>query len=46
MANDLDCEVIGTGIVNITGKDGTVRAIEAVRYVTEARYNNIHRSAR
>jgi len=35
------CEVIDTGIVKVTGRDGKVRALEAVRYVSEARYNLI-----
>ena len=35
------CEVIGTGIVKVTKRDGTVRALEAVRYVPKARYNLI-----
>jgi len=35
------CEVIGTGSVNVTGRDGTMRTLEAVRYVSEARYNLI-----
>ena len=26
------CEVIGTGTVKVTGRDETVRALEAVRY--------------
>jgi len=33
--------VIGTGTVKITERDGTVRALEAVRYVPEIRYNLI-----
>ena len=35
------CEVIGTGTVKVTERDGTVRALEAVQYVPEARYNLI-----
>ena len=35
------CEVIDTGTINVTRRDGTVRALEAVRYVPEARYNLI-----
>ena len=35
------CEVIGTGTVKVTERDRTVRALEAVRYVSEARYNLI-----
>ena len=38
---DSACEVIGTGTVNITGTNRTVRALEAVRYVPEARYKLI-----
>ena len=40
MVDDSTCEVIGTGTV-VTGRDGTMRALEAVRYVPEARYNLI-----
>jgi len=35
------CEVIGTGTIKVTGRDGTMRALEAVRYILEARYNLI-----
>ena len=35
------CEVIGTGTVKVTQRDGTVRALEAVQCVSEARYNLI-----
>ena len=35
------CKVIGTAIVKVTEKDGTVHALEAVWYVPEARYNLI-----
>ena len=31
MVDGLACEVIGTGTVKVTGRDGTVRALEAVR---------------
>ena len=41
MVDGSACEVIGTGTVKITERDGTVRALEAVRYVPEARYNLI-----
>jgi len=41
MMDDLVCEVIDTETVNITGKDGMMRALEVVRYVPEARYNQI-----
>ena len=30
MVNGSACEVIGTGTVKVTGRDGTVRALEAV----------------
>ena len=39
MADGLVCGVIGIVTVNVTSKDGTMRALEAVRYVPEARYN-------
>ena len=32
-------EVIGTETVNVISRDGTVCALEAVRYVLKARYN-------
>jgi len=35
------CEVIGTGTVKVTERDGMVRTLEVVRYVPEARYNLI-----
>jgi len=35
------CEVIGTGTVKVTKRDETVRALEVIRYVPEARYNII-----
>ena len=41
MVDGSACEVIGTGTVKVTGRDKTVRALEAVRYVPEARYNLI-----
>ena len=34
-------EVIDTGTVKVTGRDRTVRALEVVQYVSEARYNLI-----
>ena len=37
----LACKVISTGTIKITERDGTVRALEAVRYVSEAQYNLI-----
>ena len=41
MVDGSACEVIGTGTVEFTERDGTVRALEAVRYVPETRYNLI-----
>ena len=41
MVDGSACEVIETGIVKVIGRDGTVRALEAVRYVLEAWYNLI-----
>ena len=41
MVNGSTCEVIGTGTVKITERDKMVRALEAVQYVSEARYNLI-----
>ena len=41
MVDCLACEVIGAGIVNVTCRDGTVRVLEAVWYVSEALYNLI-----
>ena len=38
MVDDSACEVISTGTIKVTERDGTVRALEAVRYVLEARY--------
>jgi len=35
------CEVIGTRTVKVTERDGTVRALEAIRFIAEARYNLI-----
>jgi len=40
MVDGLTCEVIGTVTIKVTGRDG-VRALEAFRYVPEARYNLI-----
>ena len=37
MVDGLACEVIGTGTINVTGRDETVHALEAVRYVLKAR---------
>ena len=41
MVDGSACEVIGTGTVKVTGREGTMRALEAVRYIPEARYNLI-----
>jgi len=41
MMDDSACEVIDTGTVNVTYRDGMVRALEAVRYVPETWYNLI-----
>jgi len=41
MVDRSTCKVIDTGIVKVTKRDETVRALEAVRYVQEARYNLI-----
>ena len=39
MVDDSACEDIGTGIVKVTERDGTVLTLEVVRYIPEARYN-------
>ena len=41
MVDDSACKVIGTGTVKVTGRDVTMDALEAARYVPEARYNLI-----
>jgi len=41
MVDGSACEVIGTGTVKVTERDGMVHALEAVQYVPEARYNLI-----
>jgi len=41
MMDDSACEVIITVTVNVTGRDETVRALEAIWYVLEAQYNLI-----
>ena len=41
MVDDSACEVISTGTIKVTERDGTVRALEAVRYVLEAHFNLI-----
>jgi len=41
MINGSTCKVIGTRTVKVIERDGTMRALEAVRYVPEACYNLI-----
>jgi len=41
MVDGSACEVIGTGIAKVTEKDGMVRTLVAVWYVSETRYNLI-----
>ena len=41
MVDGSACEVIGSGTVKVTERDGTVCALEAVRYIPKARYNLI-----
>ena len=41
MVDGSTCEVIGTGTVQVTERDGTMCALVAVRYVREARYDLI-----
>jgi len=41
MVDDSACEDIGTGIVKVTERDGTVLTLKVVWYVPEARYNLI-----
>ena len=41
MVDDSACKVISTGTVKITERDGRVRALEAIQYVLEARYDLI-----
>ena len=41
MVDGSACKVIGTGTVKVTGRDGTMRALEAAQYVPEALYNLI-----
>jgi len=38
MVDDSVYKVIGIGTVYVTGRNGTVHALEAVRYVPESRY--------
>ena len=35
------CEIISTGTVKVTERDGTVHTLKAVRYIAEVRYNLI-----
>jgi len=39
MLDDSTCEVIDIGTINITSRNRKVRALEVIRYVSEARYN-------
>ena len=41
MVDGLTCEIIDTRTIKVIGRDGTVRALEAVRYVPKAQYNLI-----
>ena len=41
MVDGSACKVISTGTVKATKRNGTMRALEVVRYVPEARYNQI-----
>ena len=41
MVDGSACKVINTGTVNITERDGTVRALKVSHYVLKARYNLI-----
>ena len=41
MVDGTACEVIGTEIVKVIERDGTLCAREAVQYIREARYNLI-----
>ena len=41
MVDGSACEVIGTGTVKVTERDGIVHALEVVRYVPETQYNLI-----
>ena len=41
MVDGSACEVISTETIKIIERDGTVRTLEAVWYVPEARYNLI-----
>jgi len=41
MVDGSACEVIDIGTINIIGRDGMVHALEAIQYVSEARYNLI-----
>ena len=35
------CEVISTGTIKLIERDGTMRALEAIRYIPEAQYKLI-----
>ena len=41
MVDGSACKIIDTGKINVTCRDGMVRTLEEVRYVSEARYNLI-----
>ena len=41
MVDDSTCKVISTVTINVTCRDKTTHAMEAVRYIPEARYNLI-----
>jgi len=41
MVDGSTCKVIGTGTVEVTCRNGTVRALEVVWYILKARYNLI-----
>jgi len=41
MVNGSACEIIVTGTVKVTERDGTMCALKAVQYIPEARYNLI-----
>jgi len=41
MVDGSACEVISTRTVNVIKRDGTMRALEVVRYVSDVRYNLI-----
>ena len=41
MVDSSTCEVIGTVTVNVTGRDRTMRTLEAFQYFSEIQYNLI-----